>query len=189
MPNPHPRPWHKASLFGPGPRRRLDRDQRARFKFLLDAHARANRLPVKQEKVGRALVKRLAVDGRCDPSHATLADDAGCCTRTVQRATERMRDLGLLAWQCRIVRNGWAVRQTSNAYVLALTENPAEIRAIRSGGQTVRQTNSIDKSIEYTSVPPSSDADIALARAALARRRAVIEERLPRKGCAATAGA
>jgi len=55
----HPRPWHRGSVFGVGPRRPLDREQRARFRFLLLAHARAGRLSPKAQWVGEALLKRL----------------------------------------------------------------------------------------------------------------------------------
>lgn len=134
---PTSRPWHSDSIFGDGPRRVLDRDQRARFNFLLNAHARARRLPAKQEKVGRTLLKHLSQEGRCDPSHQTLADTVGCCTRTVQRACDTMKRLGLLVWQHRLVRDGWRTAQTSNAYILV----PAEISAdLRCGGQNGRQT-------------------------------------------------
>jgi len=34
------------------------------------------------------------------------------------RALARLRSLGLLRWQCRLVRTRWRAEQTSNAYVL-----------------------------------------------------------------------
>jgi hypothetical protein len=40
----HPRPWHRGSVFGDGPRRPLDREQRARIKYLLNAHSGWRRL-------------------------------------------------------------------------------------------------------------------------------------------------
>jgi len=85
-------------------------------KFLFRAHARAGRLPAKQEWVGLALLKRLGRDGQCDPSHATLADDSGTSPRTVRRATATLQSLGLLRWQQRLVRADWRAEQTSNAY-------------------------------------------------------------------------
>jgi len=85
MSKSHPRPWHRGSVFGPGPRRPLDRNQRARFRYLLALHARENRISSKCEKVGLALLKRHGPDGRCDPTQATLAADAGCKERTVRR--------------------------------------------------------------------------------------------------------
>jgi len=82
-------------VFGDGYRRPLDREKRARFRFLLNAHHRGGGLTRAARDVGEALVRRLGTDGRCDPAHATLAEDAGCCDRTVRRATGAMRDLGL----------------------------------------------------------------------------------------------
>jgi hypothetical protein len=162
------RRYRPDSLFGPGPRRRLDREQRARFKFLLNAHARAGRLPAKQKWVGGALLKRLGDDGQCDPSHDTLAADAAVSVRTVKRATVTMRGLGLLRWQHRIVRAGWRTEQTSNAYTLSLTENPPPRCECQSGRRTVRVLLS-------TTEPP---ADRVEALAAMAARQAVMQERL-----------
>ena len=180
MPTPHPRPWHRGSLFGAGPRRPLDREQRARFRFLLGAHARANRLPSKQEKVGMALLRRLGVDGQCDPSQDTLAQDSGTSCRTVRRATATLRELGLLRWRNRLVRAGWRAAQTSNAYELVpRAENPAAA----CGGQSGRQTHKEALILPVLLAASSQNAmDATEARAALARRRAVIEGRLLMKG-------
>jgi len=174
MPTSHPRPWHRGSVFGDGPRRPLDREQRARFRYLLTAHRRARRLSPTAELIGTALVRRLSVAGQLDPAHDTIAGDVGCCSRTVRRALEAMRALGLLLWQRRLVRDGWRVAQTSNAYLLALTANAPEIRAPRCDGQSVRQTRRID----FISVTKSSPAEVRAAQAALAERRAAIEARL-----------
>lgn len=149
----HPRPWHRGSLFGAGPRRPLDRNQRARFRYLLDAHRRGGRLTPNAMLVGAALLRRLGEDGRCDPAHATLASDAGCGERTVRRALAVMRGLGLVFWQMRLVRAGWRAEQTSNAYGL-LVDHQAAARdrqaalsiireAQRCAGQRVRETESL----------------------------------------------
>jgi hypothetical protein len=172
---PHPRPWHRGSLFGDGPRCRLDRNERARFRYLVDAHHRAGKLARAHRDVGHALVKRLSIAGRCDPSQQTLAADVGCSARTVRRANVRMRTLGLLRWQTRLVRADWRAEQTSNAYELVPTAEPF---VICCGGQRVRETGLIDKSIHLASAKPASDTDIAAAQAALARRREVAEGRL-----------
>jgi AraC-like DNA-binding protein len=139
MRQPHPRPWHKGSVFGEGPRRRLDREQRARFKFLLHAHRGVGRITATAQDVGHALLKHLSrKDGRCDPSHATLAERAKCHERTVRRALERMAEIGLLRWQRRIVRAGWRAEQTSNAYELT-----PEAAARPCDGQNVRETKTL----------------------------------------------
>lgn len=139
MPKEHPRPWRTGSVFGAGKRRPLDREQRARFRFLLRAHTRAGRLPAKHEWVGEALLKRLGTDGQCDPAHATLASDAGCSSRTVRRATAVMRSLGLLQWSTRLVRSGWRTEQTSNSYELVPNAAPLPLCC---GGQSGRETGS-----------------------------------------------
>jgi hypothetical protein len=46
----------------------LDRERRARFRFLLRAHARAGRITPKTEWVSLALLKRLGEDDQCDPT-------------------------------------------------------------------------------------------------------------------------
>jgi hypothetical protein len=60
----------------------------------------------------------------------------GVSSRTVRRATDILRRLGLLLWQTRLVRAGWRTEQTSNAYLLVPTaENPA----VLCDGQIGRQ--------------------------------------------------
>jgi hypothetical protein len=163
-------------LFGDGPRVPLDRERRARFRFLLSAHARAGRITRAARDVGEALLRRLSAEGRCDPSHYTLAADAACSARTVRRATASMRGLGLVRWTTRLVRAGWRAEQTSNAYELvpAIAAPPAAMLAPRCGGQAGRETRRID--ISYC--PEVTPAERQAAQAALAQRRAAIEARL-----------
>jgi hypothetical protein len=152
----HPRPWRRGSVFGVGFRLPLCRERRARFKYLVNAHRRSRRLTPLAEMIGNALVRRLGTDGQLDPSHDTIAGDVGCCSRTVRRALAALRAVGLVMWQCRIVRTGPCVDQISNAYVLLTPHgNP-------TGGQNGRQTSSLDKSRELL---PSAD-DIAAAKLA-----------------------
>lgn len=128
----HPRPWHKGSVFGDGPRRPLDADQRRAWLARAELERRASRLTALHVVVGRALLCRLGVDGQCDPSHATLAADAGASESTVRRALAALRDAGLLAWEQRLVRRPWPqggpgasrAEQTSNAYALTLPTGP-----------------------------------------------------------------
>ena len=61
------------------------------------------------------------------PSHATLAQRARCSVSTVQRALGAGRDLGLVQWFTRWVRNGWRSVQTSNLYRLIAAAGPAAI--------------------------------------------------------------
>jgi hypothetical protein len=177
----HPRPWHRGSLFGDGPRQPLDRNQRARFAYLLQAHRRARRLTRAGLDVAEALVKRLGEDGRLDPSQVTLARDADCSDRTVRTALADMRELGLLRWQRRLVRDsasGWRVQQTSNAYeLLATTEAPAVSRQsgdLRCGGNFCRETPNV-------LIQQSEPAEVRKAQEALAAIRTRMEARLARR--------
>jgi DNA-binding transcriptional MocR family regulator len=68
------------------------------------------------------------------PSHQTLADRAGCCVRTVQRALAAARELGLVEWAERRVRAGWRWLRTSNVYRLLVPDAPAVTTGLRGRG-------------------------------------------------------
>lgn len=118
----------------------MSADSRRLWTARAELERRAGRLTALHVLVGRALLRRLGEDGQCDPSHATLAADTGCGQRTVGRALAALRELGLLAWERRLVRRPWPAggpgasraEQTSNAYALLLPEGavapPAERR-------------------------------------------------------------
>ena len=139
MPTPHPRPWRRGSLFTAGQHRPLDREQRAVWRARLELARRAGRLTALHAAIGTALARRLGQDGRLDPSHATIAADAGASERTVRRALDAMAACGLVQWARRLVRAGWQAMQTSNAYVLTVSSTPIP-PAVRHGGQADRRT-------------------------------------------------
>jgi hypothetical protein len=176
MPNAHPRPWRRDSVFGDGLRIPMCRERRAQWKARLAMHERAGRITSDHEKIGLALLKRLGQDGRCDPSYQTLATDSGKAASTVQRALRRLADCGLLGWLRRIVREGSRVVQTSNSYMLTLG-NPPTFPEYRCKTRTARQTLQID--IPY--VPITSPAEIATAQQALAMRRAAFQAQASRE--------
>jgi hypothetical protein len=118
----HPHPWHKEAIYGPGFRVPLDRERKAVWTARLRMFRRGGHITALHEFVGLALVKRLGVDGRLDPSHDVIADDVGCCPRSVRNALCALKSNGLLTWVQRIVRVGWIVQQLSNAYVLSVSE-------------------------------------------------------------------
>jgi hypothetical protein len=200
----HPRPWHRGSLFGEGPRRPLSADQRRAWLARAHLERRAGRLTALYVEVGRALLRRLGVDGRCDPAHATLAADAGCGERTVRRALAALRELGLLAWEQRLVRRPWPeggagtsrAEQTSNAYALLPSTGPAAALTLRAarcrpdcGGQAGRETP--PKMISRELPPPDPAVkealqEIAAARAVRFQREwtAKRAERWDRRSCA-----
>ncbi len=135
-PNPHhPRPWHRGSLFGDGPRRALSTDERRIWEARVEAERHVGNLPAEQANVAKALLKRLGEDGQCDPSYATLAADSGTSARTVGRAVKALRELKLLAWEQRVVRRPWPAggkgatraEQTSNAYLFLLPKEPIAV--------------------------------------------------------------
>src|ERR1700722_17951439 len=97
------------------------------------------------------------------------------------RRVDRDRKPAEPADRCkRVVRHGWALRQGSKAYVLALTANPPH-RGGGSGGQTGRGTRK--EAISY--VPQPSPQEVRAAVEALARRRAVVQQRLLMKAVVA----
>jgi len=139
-PHPHhPRPWRRGSLFGDGPRRPLSADERRAWLARADGERRAGRLTALHVEVARALLRRLGVEGQCDPAHATLAKDAGCDPSSVLRALKALREAGLVAWERRLVRRPWPTggrgatraEQTSNAYELLLPDRPITPREER----------------------------------------------------------
>jgi hypothetical protein len=169
-----PNAYHRGSVFA-GQRRPLDREQRSRIRYLLNAHHRAGRLTRATRDVGEALIRRLGVDGQLDPERATIADDATCCVRTVARALDSLRRVGVLSWQRRIIRAGQRAAQTSSAYVLRPeASNPTPARPRASEGHRGPQIHK--EGISY--MPKPSPAEVAAAREALDRRRQVTEARL-----------
>jgi hypothetical protein len=184
MSNAHAHPWHRGSIFGEGPRHPLDRERRAVWKARLAMHERAGRITSDHEKIGEALLKRLGTDGRCDPSHATLAADTGKDVSTVKRALKAFHACGLVSWAKRIVRAGQRVVQTSNAYLLTLgaaPNFPADRCEVPSARQTLKD---IDSSVQQ-SVPEVSERERREAQAAMAKRRAVVDARLLTRGAVA----
>jgi len=139
-PDPHhPRPWRWGSLFGVGPRRPLSADERRIWLARADLERRAGRLTATHLLVAGALLRRLGVDGQCDPAHATLAHDAGCDPSSVLRALKALQAVDLVAWERRLVRRPWPAggrgatraEQTSNAYELLLPNRPVAPREDR----------------------------------------------------------
>jgi hypothetical protein len=182
--NQHPRPWHRGSEFGDGLRWPLDREQRCVWRVRLDLARRAGRITALHALIGFALLRRLGQDGRCEPSHDTLAADAGCCPRTVRTALAALFELGMLKWINRLIRVGSRTEQTSNAYTLIVAPVVAFIPRPRrrnacaaSGGKPCRETTS-------TMIQDSNSTERSAATAALAQVRQSWEEGLRRKWAA-----
>lgn len=86
------------------------------WKARLWAEYRAGNLTRAHRDVLLTLHTFRGTGGHCWPSHATLADRARCCVRTVQRALQQAQALGLVSWAERRVRSGWRWLQSSNLY-------------------------------------------------------------------------
>jgi hypothetical protein len=126
--------FHADSIFGPGPRVPLDREQRAQFRAKLRLQRRPGRLTIAAAEVGRVLVEMLGADGRLDPTIERVAALACVHRDTAHEALKQLRAFGFLDWTRRLVRGaatGWRAEQASNAYVLKVpscdTEFPAGV--------------------------------------------------------------
>jgi hypothetical protein len=126
----------------------LDREGKVRVMTLARALMRRTE---KGKHYGKITAKALSVleallwsfhnarSGICFPSYERIAEEAGCCRSTVERAIKMLEDVGLLTWVHRLVRRkehgetGWRIRvlRTSNNYIFAdprsstKTEKPA----------------------------------------------------------------
>ena len=98
----------------------------------------AGNLPAKQYLVlcelGRFDCCRLGIF----PSHRTLAARARCGLRTVQRALQAAKRLGLVEWAATRARAAWRSLQGPNRYVLRVPAI-AVSWAKRTGGQSARR--------------------------------------------------
>ena len=146
----HARPWHRGSVFGDGHRMPMDRERRAVWKARVEIHRRAGRLTDAGSYVALALLRRLGTDGRCDPSHQTLADDSGKSVDTVKRALKAMQKLGMIDWARRVCREGSRVWQTSNSYLLWLSQS-----VFRCEGDSARET----RKVKFNIVLPKEPTD------------------------------
>lgn len=116
--------------------------------------------------------------GACWPSHETLADRAGCCVRTVQRALQQAQQLGLVTWCERRVKAGWRWLRTSNWYRFAVPGDPVQPdqrrprSAPRTNGQRGREEESMKKDALQTML-----LEAAALPDLLAMRRVAMEQR------------
>lgn len=120
--------WRSGSEFGTGRRVPLDREQRAVFRAKLRLNRRPGRLSIAAVAIADIMLNMIGVDGRLDPSIATLAELARVDASTVVRCLARLKACGFLAWTRRLVRcaaGGWRVEQASNAYVLTVPASDA----------------------------------------------------------------
>ena len=95
-----------------------------------------------QYLVGRAMLRRANKTGVCWPSLERIANDAGnVCVKTVQRAKERLRELGFLEW---IVRHKHWNRHDTCLYSLRTPPLPSLFRC-DSFSKELNELSSSDK--------------------------------------------
>ena len=172
----HPRPWRRGSVFGDGPRRPLSADERRTWLARAEAERKAGRLTALHVVIAGYLLRRLGVDGQCDPAHATLARDAGCDPSSVLRALQALQAVDLVRWERRLVRRPWPAggrgatraEQTSNAYELLLPGRPVAPRQERRCAPVRRRANCDRQAAGETpsqlilrSFPELTEADLA----------------------------
>jgi DNA-binding transcriptional regulator YhcF (GntR family) len=93
-----------------------------------------------QYLVGRAMLRRANKKGVCWPSLERIANDAGnVCVKTVQRAKERLRELGFLEW---IVRRKFWSRHDTCLYSLRLPP----LRSLLQCDSTIKELNELSSS-------------------------------------------
>ena len=178
----HPRPWHRGSEFGAGLRFPLDRERRAIWRARLNLARLAGRITALHVLVGEALLRRLGEDGRCDPSHETLAGDTGCSDRTVRRALVRLSELGMVRWVNRLVRAACRAEQTSNAYTLIVATEERFVPRPRGKSACTASDGQLGREINSVVIQKEPAREWQTARAALARVRAEFAARWGRGG-------
>jgi hypothetical protein len=96
----------RRKLFTSGKQAPISRDDRARVMLLADASRRRGNITRAAVDIMRALLFQFAnlKDGRCIPSHARLAEAAGCHERTAGRCLQALEEAGLVGWIHRLRR-------------------------------------------------------------------------------------
>jgi hypothetical protein len=102
------------------------------------------------------------------PSHQTLATRARCSVRTVQRALQAARELGLVDWAARRVKAAWRSLRASNRYVLTVPAGPVRTTGQQGRGVTYREEKPAH---EVARVAPEARKAAVEALAAIAARR------------------
>jgi hypothetical protein len=122
--------------------------------------------------------------GRIFPSHESIASrvvQSGavrtCCVRTVERALNQARDLGMLWWLPQSRREGWRRLRTSNLYFINVPAGP-----VKSGRGPVWPRRSTDR--QAVSVQGKEERKAYEGPApSLAAVRKMMEARLAARKC------
>jgi hypothetical protein len=112
------RKWRRNSVYGDGLRVPLTPVEIALFRAKLLLARRPRRLTQTCVRVGEFMARTLGDDGRLEPSVEEIAKACQCARSTAHDCLRRLKAEKFLDWDNRIVRNGWRVDQTTNAYRL-----------------------------------------------------------------------
>jgi hypothetical protein len=135
-----PKRWHHDSIYGDGPRRPLNREERAQWRGRITWLHALGQITRGTRDIGLVLADFLGADGRLDPSHDAIARRAHACPRTVRTALACLSRLGAVSWVRRLVRCGDRVAQTSNAYLLLIGPALSGGNCCRGSGKKVLST-------------------------------------------------
>lgn len=143
-----------------------------RWRFRLNVARAQKAISPACHDVGLALVRHLARDGRCDPSHSTLAKAARVCRRTVVSALQRLKACGLVEWTRRMMRTTDGARQISSAFRLLLGGFtwPSKPECKRRAGEISLEISTPENK-ERPPAPVARDPDAAEALRRIAARR------------------
>jgi hypothetical protein len=125
--------YHRGSQFGPPERRKLDRNMRVRLLYLTIALDRRTR----QKGQHGGMLKRTGIEvlrqllftflntqtGACFPSHAQIAQAAGCCVETVRKAIRALEAAGIVQTVRRKVIATFTSRQHRARYDVAVQDS------------------------------------------------------------------
>jgi len=165
----------REKIFGRGPSvLRLDRNARARLVVYVKCWSKRRREPG-QHLSGPITDKHIQVlyallwcqhpqNGRCFPSHETIAERANCHPDTVNEALKQLERTGMLSWVHCLDRKGSRVLRNSNCYYFR--DPDWEQRAGRPNPETPgghkNQDDSVDSCVKIIVLDPKSPLDKAL---------------------------
>ena len=107
------------------------------------------------------------------PSHEFLAQRARCSVRTVQRALEAARALGLVEWSHQRVRASWRLLRTSNRYVLKMPAGPVQPGPHGPGNQGRATTGQAGRGVTQPITKEAAERSSGALEAMLAAARAL----------------
>jgi hypothetical protein len=107
------------------------------------------------------------------PSHEFLARRVRCSVRTVQRALQAARRLGLVDWTAQRTRASWRLLRASNRYVLKTPEEPVQPGPHGPGNQGRATTGQAGRGVTQPITKSAQERSSGAIRAMLEAARAL----------------